>query len=116
MSEEREEELLLRLGRLGNFDDSDEEDEDDESDDDDDDDSGDEVVLPPLLRRRNAVRRPRRLRTIEDSFVAYQNPFVEVTLRLTVWLGEACVRPLVGFLQENIVWLLLVSVASFTTW
>ena len=52
------------------------------SSNDDSDDStanDDEEEWVPLLRRQNAIRR-RGVGTIEDSFVAYQNPFVEVRL------------------------------------
>ena len=63
-----DDERRVQPGRPINFDDS-----YDDSDNTDDDDE--EWV--PLLRRQNAIRR-RGVGTIEDSFVAYQNPFVEV--------------------------------------
>ena len=63
-----DDERRVRPGRPINFDDS-----YDDSDNTDD----DEEEWVPLLRRQNAIRR-RGVGTIEDSFVAYQNPFVEV--------------------------------------
>lgn len=66
-----EEERRVRPGRPINFDDS-YDDSDDNTDGNDD-----EEEWVPLLRRQNAIRR-RGVGTIEDSFVAYQNPFVEV--------------------------------------
>ena len=66
-----EEDRRVRPGRPINFDDS--YDDSDENTDEND----DEEEWVPLLRRQNAIRR-RGVGTIEDSFVAYQNPFVEV--------------------------------------
>ena len=66
-----DEERRVQPGRPINFDDS----YDDSDDNTDDNDEEEEWV--PLLRRQNAIRR-RGVGTIEDSFVAYQNPFVEV--------------------------------------
>ena len=77
--EEEGEEVLVRLARPANFDDS----YDSESS------SGEEQEWVPLLRRQNAIRRGR-VGTIDDSFVAYQNPFVEVTLRFSAWLEVWC--------------------------
>lgn len=101
-----EEERRVRPGRPINFDDS-YDDSDDNTDGNDD-----EEEWVPLLRRQNAIRR-RGVGTIEDSFVAYQNPFVEVSLRLTAWIAESLVSPMAAVLRENIVYLLLISVASF---
>jgi len=98
-----DDERRVRPGRPINFDDS-----YDDSDNTDD----DEEEWVPLLRRQNAIRR-RGVGTIEDSFVAYQNPFVEVSLRLTAWIAESLVSPMAAVLRENIVYLLLISVASF---
>jgi len=96
----------VRPGRPINFEDS-YDDSDDNTDVEDD-----EQEWVPLLRRQNAIRR-RGVGTIEDSFVAYQNPFVEVSLRLTAWIAESLVCPVAAVLRENIVYLLLISVASF---
>ena len=119
-----DEERRVQPGRPINFDDS----YDDSDDNTDDNDEEEEWV--PLLRRQNAIRR-RGVGTIEDSFVAYQNPFVEVqhtcglwklihasfscqvSLRLTAWIAESLVSPMAAVLRENIVYLLLISVASF---
>ena len=67
-----DDERRVRPGRPINFDDS-----YDDSDNTDDSDDDEEREWVPLLRRQNAIRR-RGVGTIEDSFVAYQNPFVEV--------------------------------------
>ena len=71
-----DDERRVRPGRPINFDDS-----YDDSDNTDDSDDDDEREWVPLLRRQNAIRR-RGVGTIEDSFVAYQNPFVEVKQNL----------------------------------
>ena len=120
---DEEDNRRVRPGRPINFDDS-YDDSDDNSDGNDD----DEEEWVPLLRRQNAIRR-RGVGTIEDSFVAYQNPFVEVkqatavaplihlccqvSLRLTAWIAESLVSPMAAVLRENIVYLILISVASF---
>merc|ERR1712080_457166 len=105
---DEEDNRRVRPGWPINFDDS-YDDSDDNSDGNDDD---DEEEWVPLLRRQNAIRR-RGVGTIEDSFVAYQNPFVEVSLRLTAWIAESLVSPMAAVLRENIVYLILISVASF---
>ena len=66
-------ERRVRPGRPINFEDSYDDSDDSTANDEED----DEEEWVPLLRRQNAIRR-RGVGTIEDSFEAYQNPFVEV--------------------------------------
>ena len=74
-------ERRVRPGRPINFEDSYDDSDDSTANDDED----DEQEWVPLLRRQNAIRR-RGVGTIEDSFVAYQNPFVEVSRKLSLMI------------------------------